>query len=72
MENDPEGLDLACVPLLHYGEVFHDYRKNSRAAMDAWKNDPLMAEVQQREFEAAAGALGVSLEPDEGEPGPDG
>lgn len=59
LDEDPERLALACLPLLRYAEAFHAFQaagesSNPEQSLDPWKSSPTMDAVKVNEMKLAS------------------
>lgn len=60
IENDPERLVLALIPLMRYGDAYHAHKSANKHAIKAERkrNGRMLDLVERYEFDRAQAALG--------------
>jgi hypothetical protein len=63
LDDDPEQLDILALDLLHYAEAHAIHRTAKKELIDAWKDDPIMREVQEYDAEIVGDETGLGRMP---------
>lgn len=53
LDDDPEQLALACIPLLRYAQAHAAFKRANKTELKGWRGVPVMDEVEVNAFELA-------------------